>query len=79
MGFTTLLLGLKGVLDKIAIIKCQPMNKLLPQSVSVNLSQICYSQSTCLDTIHFINTFIEGIEIIIFEEGNWEFYKDDET
>ena len=21
----------------------------------------------------------EGIEIIIFEEGNWEFYEDDET
>jgi hypothetical protein len=29
--------------------------------------------------IYILAGINEGIEIIIFEEGNWEFYEDDET
>jgi hypothetical protein len=52
---------------------------------------VCQSLSDMLQPIHLFrydplykHIYIlaginEGIEIIIFEEGNWEFYEDDET
>lgn len=52
---------------------------------------VCQSLSDRLQPIHLFrydpiqkNIYIlaginEGIEIIIFEKGNWEFYEDDET
>ncbi len=79
-----ILLDLKSIL-KIFSIKCQPISKRLLQSVSVNLSGDMlqpihlFRYDSLYKHIYILAGINEGIEIIIFEDGSWEFYKDDET
>ncbi len=51
---------------------CQSLSNML-QSIHLFRYDILYQQ------IYILAGVNEGIEIIIFEDGNWEFYEDDET
>lgn len=62
------------------LVQCLLINKPLRQSLSDMLQPIhLFRYDPLYQHIYILAGINEGIEIIIFQEGNWEFYEDDET